>query len=208
MTKLARADQWISSGPVRYRHLGPMQNPVGIELGVDFAKAPVPEHFYVADYLFVEEDQSQILLTFGKLDRPATDTLRSKLEVYFSPVMFVKQLWASSREFHGRVKKYVEERGLRPPRWDKLLAAPKAQTFQSNQVMMLLSEGESLLDFFYISPKDIYYRPRLAEKLELEPLVRVILVPELLASFLEGCQPVAEKLLPKYGDKDENLESA
>ncbi len=148
MTKLAKADQWISGGAIRYRLMGPMQDPVGIELGIDFSKAPVPEHFYVADYLYVEEDQSQIMLSFGKLDRPATDRLRSKVEIYFSPVMFVRQLWASSREFHERLKKYVETRGLRPPRWDRLFEAPKVQTFQSNQVMMLLSEGESLLDFF------------------------------------------------------------
>jgi hypothetical protein len=206
VAKLARTDQWISSGAVRYRLMGSSQNPVGIELGVDYAKAPVPEHFYVADYLFVEEDQSQIMLTFGKLDRPATDKLRSKVEIYFNPLMFVKQLWATSREFHQMLKKYIEDRGLRPPTWERLFEAPKAQTFQSNQVLMLLTEGESLLDFFYISPKDMYYKPRMAEKLDIEPLVRIILTPELIASFLDSCKPLAEKLTLKYGDKNENLE--
>ena len=146
------------------------------------------------------------MLTFGKLDRPATERLRSKVEIYFNSLMFVKQLWASSREFHQTLRKHVEERGLKPPRWERLLEAPKVQTFQSNHVLMMLTEGESLMDFFYISPKDMYYKPRLAEKLALEPLVRVILAPELLAAFLDGCQPLAERLLVKYGDKNENLE--
>jgi hypothetical protein len=207
VNKLAKTDQWISGGAVRYRVMGSVQNPTAIEIAVDYSKAPVPTHFYVADYLFVEVDQSQVMLTFGKQDKPATDRLRSKVEIYFNPALFVKQLWRSSREFEPILRKYVNDRGLVPPRWDKLLEAPKVQTFQANHALMMMTEGESFVDFFYTSPKDLYYKPRLGEKLELEPLIRVILTPELLTSFFDAVQPLAEVLQAKYGDNDAHLES-
>lgn len=207
MAKLARSDQWISSGAIKYRVLGSSQNPAGLEFNVDYARAPVPIHFYVSDYVFVLEDQSQVMLTFGKLDRPSTDRLRTKLEIYFNPYMFVRQLWATTSEFRPVLRKYVQDRQLTPPHWDALLESPKVQTFQANQALMMLTEGESLVDFFYISPKDIYYKPRVGEKIDLEPLVRVILAPELLASFLDSSEPFAQRLVAKYGERHENLES-
>jgi hypothetical protein len=206
LTKLAKMDHWVSGGAIRYRVVGPVQNPTAIEMSVDYAKAPVPTHFYVADYLFVDDDQSQIMLTFGKVDKPLTDRLRSKVEVYFNPALFVQQLLKSSREFEPILRKYVTDRGLTPPRWEKLLEAPKVQTYQSNHALMMLSEGESFVDFFYMSPKDMYYKPRLGEKLELEPLIRVILTPELLTSFFDAIQPLSERLKAKYGDHDAHLE--
>jgi hypothetical protein len=201
VAKLARADQWITRGPVRYRVFGPQHSPAGLEFGVDWGKAPVPEHFYVADYLFVAQEGSQVLLTFGKLDRPARDRLRTKLEIYFGPAMFVRQLWASSRELHETVRKYVEKRGHHADPWPQLLEAPKVQTFQSNQVMMALSEGECVLDFFYLSPKDMFLRPRAGEAVDLEPVVRVLLAPELLLLFLDRCEPVAEALGSSFSVK-------
>ncbi|MCI0537155.1 MAG: hypothetical protein L0Z50_18210 [Verrucomicrobiales bacterium] len=208
MAKLARADQWITSGSVRYRLLGNPSSPSGIEFGVDYAKAPVPDHYYVADYFFVESEGSHVLFTFGKLDSPHRGKLRSKIELYFSPSMFVRQLWGSSRGFHETLRKFVQDNGYhRAEGWEELLEAPKVQTFQSNQVMMVLSEGECVMDFFYISPKDIFLKPRRGEGIDLEPLVRIIMAPELLLGFLDKCEPLAKSLQSKFGDKNESVES-
>lgn len=203
MAKLVRADHWNTSGAVSYRLLGT----AGIEIGMDYSKAPVPNHFYFADYLSVDEDSSQVMFTFGKLDKPLTEMLRSKVEVYFNPVMFVKQFWSSTREMHKTVKTLADARGFRAIPQGALLHAPKVQTFQANQVSMLMTEGECIADFFYLSPKDIFYKPAKNEKIDVEALVRIILSAPLVLSLLDRSQPIAEKLLPIYGDKNATLES-
>jgi hypothetical protein len=206
MTKLVKTDEWVTTGAVRYRLLGPSGKPAGIEFGLDFAKAPVPAHFYFADYLSVDEDSSEVMFTFGKLDKPATDSLRTKVEIYFNPVMFVKQFWVSTRDMHKSLENYAKTRGFKPVAESKLLAAPKVQTFQSNNVAIMLTMGECLLDFYYVSPKDLFYRSPKGEKVDAEGLVRVILSLELLLSLLDRSRPIAEKLLPTYGDDHANLE--
>jgi hypothetical protein len=203
VAKLVAADHWNASGAIRYRVLGS----AGIEIGLDYSKAPVPNSFYFADYLSVDEDSFQVMFTFGKLDKPLTDTLRSKVEVYFNPVMFVKQFWASTREMHKIAKTLLSARGLDAIPATALLPAPKVQTFEANQVSMLMTEGECIADFFYLSPKDLFYKPQKNEKIDLEALVRIILSPPLVLSLLDRAQPIAEKLLPIYGDKNASLES-
>lgn len=208
MAKLVKSEQWITSGAVSYRPLGSTSQPSGIEIGIDYAKAPVPTHFYFADYLSVDEDSSQVMFTFGKLDKPATDRLRTKVEVYFNPFMFVKQFWAQTRQVHATIRKYVESRGLVPALPTKLLEAPKVQTFQSNNGAIVVSEGEGLLDFFYLSPRDIFYKPPKGEKIDIEALVRVLLSPSLLLLLFTESEPIAAKLSAMYGDKpNANLES-
>jgi hypothetical protein len=204
VTKLVKSGQWNTGGVVHYRPL-PSANNLGIEIGIDYAKAPVPTHFYLADYLSIEEDSSQVMFTFGKKDKPAEE-LRSKVEVYFNPVMFIRQYWASTRDIHKKMEKYVIDHGLSRIEKSELLPAPKVQTFQANQVLMLMTEGECLLDFFYLSPKDIVYKPQKGEKLDVEALVRIILSPNLVLSLLDLSQPIAEKLRPTY-EEHYDLES-
>lgn len=202
MAKLAKIDEWITSGAVRYRQLASSSGlGTGLEIGLDYSKAPVPSHFYFADYVSVDEDASEIMFTFGKLDKPHVDRLRTKVEVYFNPVMFVKQFWSQTRELENVLAKYVESHGLSTPEPSGLLEAPKAQTFHSNNVSVIMTEGESMMDFFYLSPKDLLYKPQKAEKIDVEPLVRIILGPALLLLLMTESKPFADKLLPKYGDK-------
>jgi len=199
--QLARTAEWVTSGAVRYRPIASTGVFTGVEIGLDYAKAPVPSHFYFADYLSVDEDSSQVMFTFGKLDKPRTDRLRSKVEVYFNPVMFVKQYWNQTREMQSQLEKYVQEHGLKPVEPIPLLEAPKVQTFQANNVSILMTEGESMMDFLYLSPKDLFSKPQKGEKIDVEALVRILLSPSLLLLMFTQSQPLAEKLLPRYGEK-------
>jgi hypothetical protein len=199
--QLARTEEWVTSGAVRYRPIASTGVFTGVEIGLDYAKAPVPSHFYFADYLSVDEDSSQVMFTFGKLDKPHTDRLRSKVEVYFNPVMFVKQFWAQTRQMQSQLEQYVQDHDLKPIEPVALLEAPKVQTFQANNVSILMTEGESMMDFLYLSPKDLFYKPQKGEKIDVEALVRILLSPSLLLLLFTESQPFAEKLLPRYGEK-------
>ncbi len=211
--KLTKHEEFTGTGPVRYRLEGPADGPTGATISIDYTEAPVPEHFYVADYFRVINLEPQVLFVFGKWEDPEKcQKLRNKLEIYFPAVFFVKQLWKSSREFHQTLRSFVEQYGYAAGAPGALTeGADKVQTIHSNNVLMVLSSGEAMMDFFYLSPREMYFKPRKKRNIELEPLVRVIIAPTLLLGFLDGCQPIAESLRAKFpaeeGNKDEDLES-
>lgn len=206
-TKLAKSE-FVGNGPVQYRVEGSVEAPSRILMRVDYADAPVPRDYYVADYFYVENKDPNILMVFGK--REGDDRLRTKVEIFFPAMFFVRQLWKSSRQFHKTLDEYVVKNGYRSEVPGKQgLPAEKAQTLQSNNVLMVLSNGDSMMDFYYMSPRDMYYKPLRKREIELEPLARVIISPPLLLGFLDECGKIAESLSVKFGgdDDDENLES-
>ncbi len=203
-TKLARRDELIGSGPVRYRVLGPADAPSGFLIAIDYTDAPVPEHYYVADYAYVANIDPQVLFVFGKWDRSETQQdLRNKIEILFPALYFVHQLWKSSRDFHKLLRKFVEGLGYEVPAISSSdVRAEKVQTFYSNNVLMVLSGGEAMVDFFYLSPRDVYLRTRKKQSIELEALVRVVLAPTLLLSLMDACEPIAEKLKERFPEEE------
>jgi len=154
----------------------------------------------------------QVLFVFGKRDGADAlrAQLRNKIEVFFPAIYFVNQLWKSSRDFHEGLRKMVQHFHYEiSPISPTDLSCAKVQTFHSNNVMIVLSGGEAMIDFFYISPRDLYLKPRRKERIELEALVRVIIAPNLLLAMLDACQPMAQALEEKYKEQevtDENLE--
>jgi hypothetical protein len=198
-TKLAKSD-FVGTGPVQYQLEGPIESPTRIQLKVDYTDAPVPRDFYVADYFYVENRDPTVLFVFGKRDGPdGTAKLRTRLEINFPAVFFVNQLLASSEKFHKTVREYVKRfqyEATTPG--DRNLIADKAQTVHSNNVLMCLSGGDSVMDFYYISPRDIYFKPRHNRSIELEPLARVIIDPPMLLGFLDECSKIAAPLIGKF----------
>lgn len=204
-TKLSRPHNVLGSGPVRYRLIGGKDAPTGLYLAVDYTNAPIPQHYYVADYVYLSNLDPQLLLVFGK--KESSDSLegklRNKIEVFFPAPFFFTQLWKSSRDFHKSLRRFVEECGYEIPAISsKDVSAEKVQTFHSNNVFMAHGGGEALLDFFYMSPRDMYLKPRKSENIDLEALVRVIMAPNLLLSLLNACEPIAQELTRKYPSQE------
>jgi hypothetical protein len=194
--------------------LGPSEAPTGVALWIDYTDAPVPQHYYVSDFVHLENLDPNVLLVFGKKETSTSDTakLRNKIEIFFPAVFFVNQLWRSSREFHETLKKYVAGYDYEVPDLSRAdVDADKVQTFHSNNVLMVLSGGEAMLDFFYVSPRDLLLKTRKRGTIELEALVRVVISPILLLSLMNGCVPLVEKLKERYPEQveedDETLES-
>jgi len=195
---------------VRYRIEGPPGAPTSAIISIDYTDAPIPSHYYVADCFDVVNQEPLILFVFGKTNFPDVEHLRSKLEIYFPSFFFAKQLWDSSRVFHEGLRKFVKDQGYSPtaPR-----AMPetvdKVQTLQSNNVLMVQSGGECMMDFFYMSPRDFYLRAQKQLNVDLEALVRVIIPPTLLLGLLDACAPIAQTLAGKYeSDKIESSNEA
>lgn len=163
-----------------------------MELGVDYTKAEVPERFYYADYCDVQPSRSGYSLIFAKLAL-GNSKLRTKIEVIFPKVMFVRQLWGISRSFEETVRQATKSEDF--PAIGKVEDTEKVQTFRSNNVFMGMWGEESLMDFYYLSPRDIHFaRQKQTQEVGLEPVVRVIMPTALMVEFLEKCRPYAEKL--------------
>lgn len=206
--KLAKADSYNRRGPVRYvvHETGPGQ-PVLLNLGIAYDEAPVPEHYYVADYYQIIPQDFDVLLIFGKLDHPAIDRLRNKIEIYFAVQSFVRQLWYSSRDFQDGLEKYVAQNKAQALMPSAVSAqTEKVQTLHSNNALIVHSSGDCILDFFYISPKDLWIKPAKREAIELEALVRVLAPASLVLGFLREVDRVSKDLVTKLEIKleDEN----
>lgn len=203
----------IASSPVKYEVRGPSEQPTGLMISINYEDAPVPERYYVADWFDVAERDLDVVLSFGNLDY--SKKLRSKIEIVFPSYNFVNQLWRSCQPFHAKLQKFLEELKLpsvKPGNTE--LSSDKLQILISNNVLMVWTGTECLMDFFYISPKDLWSKPRRGENIELEPVVRVLVSPTLLNGFLDACDGTATHVsdrFPEYirkGDPaNESLES-
>lgn len=199
--KLAKRQEPTGSGPISYRMIGQPASPIGLFFEIDYTDAPVPEHFYVADYVYVANLDSDVLLVFGKGERPEMpqEKLRSKVEVFFPAPVFVNQFWKSCRDFYVVLRKAVEAQRYQVhevPSSD--VYTEKVQTLHSNNALIVLSGGESMIDFFYMSPRDVFLKPRRNQEIRLEALVRILLAPPLLLSLLNACAPIAETLKGRF----------
>lgn len=191
---IPRALEVSSTGPVTMRIVeapGEGENRLHMELGIDYSKADVPERFYYADYCDVQGARSGYSLIFGKLN-PGTSRLRTKVDVTFPEEMFRLQLWGNSRDFHQGIRRIAEKVDFPPV--ERVEDTDKVQSFRSNNVFMGMWGEESVMDFYYLSPRDIHFvRKRQKHEVALEPVIRVVLPTALLFEFLEKCRPYAER---------------
>ncbi len=188
----SRAIQTSGGGPVTLRMVQAGPDQAVMEMGVDYSKAEPPDRSYYADFCDVQKARLGYSLVFGKLI-PGTSKLRTKIEVNFPAEMFFQQLWrvATSEGFYGTVRKIVGATKLAA--LDKVSDTDKVQSFRSNNAYMGVWGEEAMIDFFYISPRDIhFFRIKKADDATLEPVVRVVMETVLLDEFLEKCRPFAE----------------
>ena len=202
--QLVKADHYNRSGPVRYVVQETGGKTSMISLGVAYEEAPEPANYYVADSYQIIEQGLDVLMIFGKIDHPNLQKLRNKIEIYFPAEMFVRQLWHGSRDFESTLGNYVEQIHMQAVGPSAVsLEADKVQTFHSNNVLMVLSGGHCIMDFFYISAKDLWLKPPKNEPIGIEALVRVIVPATFVLGFLRECDKIAKDLMEKLGIKIE-----
>ena len=200
--QLTKKGEFIGDGPVKYSIDTPMAgHSTTLTLQIDYAEVPVPKFYYLADYFHVKSVDSSVLLVFGKWeDLEAKEKLRTKLEIYFPSIPFVTHLWGTSRDFHVTLRTAVSKFNFEPSEPSPLsIKAEKAQTITSNIVLMAMSGFDSLIDFYYLAPRELFTKAtRGRPNIELEPLARVILPPPMLLGFLNSCEGIAESLSERF----------
>jgi hypothetical protein len=209
-TKLVKPNQFNRSGPVHYRVDREVNGQHFMSLSVDYERAPVPERSYVADYFEISRADADVVLIFGKVDLPRGERLRNKIEIYFPFNLFVHQLWRSSRKYQESLESNRPTRYMR----NKEISSDteKVQTISANNVLMLMSAGQCMLDFFLISAKDLWLKPQKSEPIGMEALVRVFTTAPIMLTLLEESDHIARQLVKDLDialpeDEDEILES-
>ncbi len=54
------------------------------------------------------------------------------------------------------------------------------------------------MDFFYISPKELWTKVPKQGNIVIEPLVRIICAPTLALAFFNACGPIAEQMKVRF----------
>jgi hypothetical protein len=186
-------------GPVMLRVTPLDATSANLEIGIDYSRAEDPGLRYDADYCDVLASRTGLTLVFGRL-KPSIRELRSKIEIAFSEEFFMRQVWFASRAVHTTARSCTMGNALEP--LSDLPDPDKVQCFRANTVFMALLVGESVIDFYYISPGDIHLaRDHRRSEIPLEPVVRVVLSTPLLVEFLDKCQPFADRLRPRFSEE-------
>jgi len=183
--------QVAGGGPLTLRVVKVDAQQMLVQMGIDYSLADVPERAYYADYCDITKARVGFSLFFGKLI-PGTDRLRTKIEVTFPTDMFVLQLWGTSRDVHKTIRASPGQEKLAPV--GPVEDTDKVQTFRANNAFMGSWGHEAVLDFYYVSPRDLYLlRMKPKWQATLEPVVRVVMAAALLLEFLDKCKPFAEE---------------
>lgn len=202
--KVIRRGELAGSGPVRYKIDAHPGGAITASVTIDYEDAPVPEHYYVADYFEVTNFDPEVLFVFGKLASPGNEKLRNKVEIYFPGSYFINQFWkSSSGDFRQRLKSFLADAGYKPITPKPITeATEKVQTVHSNNAYMVQAGTECMIDFFFLSPRDLALKAQKGKELVLEPLVRVLLTANLLLGLLDACEPIAATLAPRFEAKE------
>jgi len=207
--KIVKQTSSSGHGPVTYKILGPANAPVGARIHVDYSQAPIPEHFYVCDYLSVQNLDPRVLIVFGKLNTGGALRLRSKVEIYFPSHSFLGQFWKSAGDFDEKLRSYLAQKNLQSFKCPEVSEdVDKVQTFQANLAFAAQSGTDALMDFFYLSPTEVLLKAQAGYDMQLVALVRIILSIDLLSTFFDYCRPIVEELRVRYPEVEQENELA
>src|SRR4051794_39064015 len=78
-------------------------------INVDVGRLPTPPNVYDADFAWVEHVAGRVSFLFAKRNRDEPEKLRSRLEIRYPPENVAGHFWRNSRDFHDRVRKFVNQ---------------------------------------------------------------------------------------------------
>jgi hypothetical protein len=188
--KKPKETQVFGKGGVSYTFpqgdAGPMQ------INVDFGSAPEPLQYYYADsvYLAMDEDLRMAALSFGRRDVNA-NKFAGRIEVVM-PANGLRYFWISSREVEGTVDKILAS--SRAVLGVRSISAPDTSaegTFFANMIFMAVGEGESVLDFYQLSAREVHFAKLRRKNMQLHAAIRVFMSTVLTKFFFSLLRPYA-----------------
>ena len=168
---------------------GPMQ------IKIDFGQIPEPsQYYYYADSLFLttEDPLRMAHLSFGRREGN-TDKFADRIEIVMPRKSLFSQFWLSAREVESTVDKILQSTAaawsMRP------ISAPGAPavTLFANMIFVAVGEGESILDFYHLSQRQVHFAKTEKRDMQVQPTVRVIMSTVLTKYLFNALRPYAER---------------
>jgi len=191
--KTPKPSKVFGSNGVFFRFLDRDGGPV--EIRIDFGLVPAPAFYYYADSLLLklESDLRMAVLSFGRRD-VKTNKFADRIDVVMPTKSLFSQFWASSRDVEGTVDKILgASGGLLPKLTAVSLPESQAATLFANTIFAAVGEGESTLDFYHLSPREVHLAKTQKKDMQIQPTVRVIMSSVLTKYFFDTLRPHAEQ---------------
>ncbi len=156
------------------------------QIKFDFSHLPEPPLYYYADCLAlrVDVDNQMVILSFGRSEGERKQ-FTDHVEVVMPTDKLFGDFWRSARDIEATVDQILQTRGWSafPFRMEPPSAA--TQTFYANLLFMAVGMGESSLDFYQLSPRQIHFaKSGLLKEIQVLPVLRVAISSALSKQFL------------------------
>lgn len=173
----------------------PRGNQEQIHITIDFSQVPSPANYFYADSLYVRMDNElhTSVLSFGLRNENTNKFLR-RFDVVMPTNSVMGPFWASAKQIEPVLDRVLEmsrltreARPISPPDPD-----PQVLTLFANMIFLAIGEGESTLDFYHLTPREVHLAKTQKADMQLKAIVRVILSSTLTKHFFNLLRPFAE----------------
>lgn len=180
-----------------------VDDPVNVGLGrsikIDMAKLLAPTMVYDADCAWIEHRPGSASLFFAKKSRDEKETLRTRLEVRYPVENLVGHFWRNSREFHQKLKAFVDQWPADAARRDvepSSMKASKEHSEWANFEAIAHAGTEAVIDFYSLAAPGIarFAQGQGSEALVLTPVVRIMTTAFELSRLLDQTAAVIKEI--------------
>lgn len=198
----------MTKAPVKVPHSLPQQRagegyPVSVQitdagngrkvLQADLNQVPAPSKQYVAELASVAYDKETVLLYFAQ-ELVGGGGLRNLLVIHMAPLNAVRFLDIVEDIRKPSIQEVADKLGIKPAELADVKSEPKDTVALSVTAGMAgLSGRDACIDFFSASPFSIGLAQR-AQKLSLDPVVRVTLRASLLVALISKMRAVVDEI--------------
>lgn len=207
-TDRRRALAQLERKPAALGQVHIVEDPITVGLDrtikIDLSKLIAPTNLYDADFAWIVHRTGSVSLFFAKQSYGEDESLRTRLELRYPPENLVHHFWKNSREFHARLRQFVEKwpqdlkrPELRPDSWKSARDHSDWVNFEA----ISHAGTEATIDFYQLPPPGLakFNRGLGSDGLKVVPIVRVQTTSFELLRLLDAAAEVVtaiEKYLP------------
>jgi hypothetical protein len=192
-TKKVKPDQLFGSKGVFYKLPQGAEGPM--EIRFDFSQISPPDKYYYADclHLRVDEEMRMAILAFGHRNEN-TDKFSDRIDVVMPTNSLFGVFCASATPVEEAVDKILQASGTSVDLRPLIPTETEAPTLFANIIFAAAGDGESSLDFYHLSPREVHLAKTQRTDMEIEATVRVIMSTVLTKYFFNVLRPHAQRI--------------
>ncbi len=178
--------------PIRHTHVVNVDGTSATAMEINLGQAAVPDRKYLADVSCVVHEDHELALLFGQ-KRLSGNKLRSLLIVRMPAPRVLMMLKTVSEMKSPTLAEVAKALAITTEHLPPVPEEPdQTLALASNMAMLAFSGREACLDFYHSSPFAVAAAPK-AQKLAVEPVVRVEMRTGALLAMLDHIQDLASK---------------